>query len=236
MTRSRQTVWITGVRSGLGDALVRTFLEGGWSVFASSRTRPPARTAWASHPDVHVVPMDVRSAVSVSRAWERIRRVTPSVSMLINNAGVTTFKDVLKTTPADFKDILDTNLTGPYLTTRAVLPSMRRRKHGWIVNILSYAAKTVYTKSGAYAASKVGAEMLMKVVREENRAAGIRVVNVFPGAIDTPMWSGAMRRDHGRSMMAADDVAEAVYALTWKRGSTVPEELVIRPEIGDLTL
>lgn len=78
--------------------------------------------------------------------------------------------------------------------------------------------------------------MLMKVVREENRAAGIRVVNVFPGATDTPMWSGKMRRDHGRSMMTAADVASVVFDLTTSGSSSVPEEIVLRPEIGDLTV
>jgi len=156
--------------------------------------------------------------------------------MLVNNAGVTAFKDVIRTGPREFSDIIGTNLLGPYLTTRAVLPSMRRRKRGMIVNILSYAAKTVYTKSGAYAASKAGADMLMRVVREENRDAGIRVVNVFPGATETPMWSPAMRRSHGDAMMRSEDVAEAVFGLTSRSSSTVPEEIVLRPQIGDLTV
>jgi len=156
--------------------------------------------------------------------------------MLVNNAGVTTFREVIRTSPKEFSDIIETNLTGLYLTTRAVLPSMRRQKKGSIVNILSFAAKTVYTMSGAYAASKAGADMFMRVVREENRDAGIRVVNVFPGPVDTPMWSSAMRRDHGRKMMAAGDVASAVYSLTAARSSSVPEEIVLRPEIGNLTI
>ena len=236
MSRRQRSVWITGVRSGVGEALAKAFLSGGWVVFGSSRTTLKVRASWARHPDFHAVPMDVRKPQSVERALARIRKKSASVDMLVNNAGVTAFKDVLKTSPEEFRNIIETNLTGLYLTTRAVLPQMRRRKQGWIVNILSYAAKTVYTKSGAYAASKIGADMLMRVVREENRDAGIRIVNVFPGAVDTPMWSTAMRRDHGASMMTPGDVAAAVCGLTDIATTTVPEEIILRPAIGDLTV
>ena len=234
--KQKQTVWITGVRSGVGEALATAFLEGGWRVFGSSRTRPRKDSVWHRHPDAHFVPLDVRSTASVQKAWLRIRDRVSSLDMLINNAGVTAFKEVVKTDPKEFGDIIDTNLTGLFLTTRAVLPSMRRRKKGTIVTILSYAAKTVYTMSGAYAASKAGADMFLRVVREENRDAGIRVVNVFPGAVDTPMWSPSMRKDHGSSMMTAEHVASAVFDLTAIRTTVVPEEIVLRPEIGDLTI
>ena len=180
--------------------------------------------------------MDVRNPAAVQRAWRTIRKTVSSVDVLINNAGVTAFKDVIRTTPGTFKDIVDTNLTGPFLTSRAVLPAMRRRKSGVILNILSYAAKTVYTKSGAYAASKAGADMLMRVVREENRDAGIRVVNVFPGAIETPMWSASVRKNHGRKMMSAAELAAVVIGLTSTASTVSVEEIVLRPDVGDLTV
>ncbi len=236
MIARKPTVWITGVRSGVGEALATEFLAGGWRVIGSSRARPSSRATWLRNDDASYVPMDVRSASSVTRAWSKIRRTAGSVDMLVNNAGTTVFKDVVRTSPAEFRDIIETNQQGLYHTAYTVLPSMRERRKGWIVNILSYAAKTVYTKSGAYAASKAGAEMLMRVVREENRDAGIRVVNVFPGAINTPMWSTAMRRDHGHTMMTPSDVAQAVYGLTGVTTSVVPEEIVLRPDIGDLTV
>jgi short-subunit dehydrogenase len=236
MKQPSRTVWITGVRSGLGEALADTFSNEEWYVAGSSRVKPKKSARWLRGKHAVSVPMDVRAAGSVDKAWKKISKTAPPVELLINNAGITVFKDVLKTTPQEFQDIIDTNLVGLYHTARAVLPQMRRRKKGWIVNVLSFAAKTIYTKSGAYAASKAGAEMFMKVLREENRDAGIRVVNVFPGPIDTPMWSGAMRRDHGKTMMAPSDIARMILTLTQSGSNVIPEEVIIRPSIGDLTV
>ena len=81
------------------------------------------------------------------------------------------------------------NLLGSIYTTKAVLPEMIKRKSGTIINILSVAAKTVFTNSSIYTASKSGLEAFGKVLREEVREYNIRVINIFPGATATEIWS-----------------------------------------------
>jgi NAD(P)-dependent dehydrogenase (short-subunit alcohol dehydrogenase family) len=154
--------------------------------------------------------------------------------VVVNNAGVTSFQTLTGTTTAEYLDIVGTNLTGPFLIARSVVPLMQRRRSGMIVNILSYAAKAVYTRSSVYGASKAGADMLMRVLREEVRSDGIRVLNVFPGAVETPMWPDRLRKKYAEQMMPVDDVARAIVQTIQLPATVMPEELVLRPQIGDL--
>jgi short-subunit dehydrogenase len=103
-----------------------------------------------------------------------------------------------------------------------------------VINVLSYATKARYTKSSVYSASKAGAEAMMNSLREEVRDQGIKIVNVFPGATLTPMWHQKHQEWYGDQMMHPEDVAEAIYEVTLKPKSVMIEDLVIRPQIGDL--
>ena len=158
------------------------------------------------------------------------------VDILINNAGVTSFKDFSDMSVREFDAIIDTNLRGLFLMTRQVLPGMLKRRKGIIVNILSFAAKTVYTGSSVYSASKAGAEALMNGLRAEVRGRGIKVVNVFPGAVETPMWSPGARKRFRNDMMNANELADLVFHSTLHANTMMLEEIVMRPQIGDLTL
>jgi NADP-dependent 3-hydroxy acid dehydrogenase YdfG len=154
----------------------------------------------------------------------------------VNNAGVTCFKEFHTTRVEEFDRILDVNLRGLFVASRAVLPSMLKRRKGSVINILSYAAKTTYTKSAAYSAAKAGAEALMNVLRAETRSRGIKVLHVYPGAVETPMWSPSMRQRYRSRMMQASDLARLIYVLTTQADSMHIEEVVVRPQVGDLTV
>lgn len=105
-----------------------------------------------------------------------------------------------------------------------------------IVNIQSFAAKITYTASSIYAASKSGGVAMMNSLREEVRSRGIKVLNVYPGATDTRMWKPADRRRFADVMMTPQDVARKVVEATHLPESMMVEELVLRPQIGDLTV
>ncbi len=234
MKKRSRGVWITGARTGIGRAFVDEFLGRGWSVVASSRNdvkrQDPGDGTFAS------IPVDVRDPRSVSKAWKAIGRLPFTIDMLINNAGITSFSSFEQTSYRQFRDIVDTNLTGSFLATKAVLGEMKRRRSGIIINILSFAARKAYTMSSAYGASKAGAHMLANVLRMEMRPFGIRVVNVLPGAVATPMWPASVRRKRGDQMMSAASLAKAIADLVTLDRSLVPEEIVLRPPTGDVTI
>lgn len=231
-------VWITGVTSGIGWALVERFVKEGDVVYATARQKKKLvalrKELAGERGECIVQRCDVRNEREVQSVARLILKRFKKLDILINNAGVTYFKEFAATTIKEFDNILETNLRGLYLTTHKVLPSMLERKEGMVVNILSYATKSRYTKSSAYSASKAGAEALMNSLREEVRDQGIKIVNVFPGATLTPMWHPGHQQKYGHQMMSPDEVAEAIYEVTRKPKSLMIEDIVIRPQIGDL--
>lgn len=231
-------VVVTGASSGIGRALAKAFARAGDHVVACGRDRHRldqlADLLAAAGLDCRAAAFDLRSEREISRAVRAILRREGKIDILVNNAGVTVFKDLASTTTREFDDIVGSGLRGPFLMTKAVLPNFLKRKAGMIINILSYASKTTYTRSGAYSAAKAGAGALMNVLREELRRSGIAVVNVFPGAVETPMWSAAHRRKYRHQMMSPEVLAVAILEASLKPAGTMVEELTIRPQAGDL--
>jgi len=229
---------VTGASSGIGRALAQVFAASGDRVVACGRDRRRLERVTdlllAAGFDCSSAVFDVRSAAQVQRALKAVLRREGGLDILINNAGVTVFKDLLSTTTEEFDDIIDTGLRALFLGARAVLPHFLKRRSGMIINILSYASKTTYTKSAAYTAAKSGAEAMMNVLREEVRHQGVRIVNVFPGAVETPMWGASQRRQYRHHMIRPEVVAKAVLEASLAADGTMVEEIVIRPQIGDL--
>jgi short-subunit dehydrogenase len=231
-------VWVVGASRGIGGELARAFASTGARTCLTSRSRGRlsalAREIAALGGNVTVYPADITDLRKVRACARRIRRDHGDVDVLINNAGITVFKTLLDTSFTELDAIIDTNLRGQIACIKAVLPSMVRRRSGWICNILSNAAVKTFEGSAAYTAAKQGMLGLGRVLREEVRSYGVKVVNVIPGATLTGMWSPAMRKKYGKRMMRARDVAETVLALYRLPPDVVPDELVVRPMKGDL--
>lgn len=236
--RSSRVVWITGASSGIGSALAQIFALQGDGVYATARSRARLRLlerrVKKQGGRLTTAVCDVRKQDSVRDAAKRILQAAGKIDILINNAGVTYFKDLLSTTPKEFEEVVETNLVGLFLTTRSVLPSMMKRRKGLIINVLSFAAKRIYTLSAAYSASKAGGDAMMNVLREEVRKHGIKVMNVYPGAILTPMWHAKHRARYGHQMLRPQEAAEVIYEASLHSNNVMIEELVVRPQTGDL--
>jgi len=181
-----------------------------------------------------MVPCDVRNPPQIESAIRRGRNEAGEFDVVVNNAGVTVFKEFVHTSLLEFEAIVDTVLRGTFLITKKVLPAMIQRKRGSIINVISFAAKTTYTGSAAYSAAKVGVEAMMRVLREEVRGKNIRIINVFPGAVLTPMWSRKHRQSLGGLMIPAEHFAKVVCDAAGQPSSLNIEEIVIRPTVGDL--
>ena len=233
-----RNVWITGASSGIGRALATTFVSRGDTVFATGRNIEnlgslQAELSTASG-RVMVAECDLRRDDQVAHIARRVLSDLGSLDILINNAGVTYFKDFEKTTIEEFDEVIETNLRGLFLTTKGILAAMIQRESGAIINILSYAGKSVYTGSSAYAASKAGAEAMMNVLRAETRQKGIKIVNVYPGAVLTSIWHPKHQERYRHQMMKPEEVAAMVYEISCQPASMIVEEVVLRPQGGDL--
>jgi NADP-dependent 3-hydroxy acid dehydrogenase YdfG len=237
MSTSR-VVWITGASSGIGRALTEQFVSHGDSVVATARSLANLTILQeqlsSSLGSCAIFQCDVTSEEQVRVTAEEILSKFGTIDILLNNAGVTYFKDFVNTSTAEFDEVVGTNLRGLFLTTKAALPGMLERKSGSIINVLSYAAKATYTGSSAYAASKAGAEAMMNVLRAETRDKGIAIVNVYPGAVFTSIWHPKHREKYGHQMIQPADVAQVVYKLSCEPAGVMIEDIVIRPQVGDL--
>jgi NADP-dependent 3-hydroxy acid dehydrogenase YdfG len=231
-------VWITGASSGIGSELCLEFARQGDFVVLSSRNESALLDLQArietSDGKSKVVLCDVRDKGSVSNATDVILKTVGKIDVLINNAGITVFKKFLHTSMEEFDDILATNLKGSFLTTQSVLPSMMERKNGLVINLVSYAAKVTYTESSVYSAAKAGLAAMMDGVRAEVRTTGVKIVNVFPGAVRTPIWPPKLLTKYGDQMVSPAEVAKVVCQITHQDPSLMVEEITIRPQEGDL--
>ncbi|MCX7877883.1 MAG: SDR family oxidoreductase [Ignavibacteria bacterium] len=233
-----KVVWITGASTGIGFELGKVFARGGYTVIATGRRKSRlvslvSEIRFAGH-EAFAFVCDVRKERSVLSTKKKIIENCGTIDVLINNAGITTFKSFADTKTPEFDDIISVNLRGSFLATKAVLPVMLRKKNGNIVNILSVASEKVFTNSSAYSASKAGARAMFNVLREELRKYNIKVTNILPGASDTPMWSSHMRQRYSRRMMTPREVAEVVFQAVNQPKKVVVEEIILRPVKGDI--
>jgi NAD(P)-dependent dehydrogenase (short-subunit alcohol dehydrogenase family) len=228
---------ITGASRGIGLAIAHALAAEGCDLVVTGRKLDPLRRTGrelARHGvRVLVKACDVRDPASVKALGTSVRKQFSRVGILVNNAGIgQPSLPVAKLPYSNWKDVIDTNLTGTFLVTREILPLMRRG--GAIVNNLSIAATQVFPNSSAYNASKHGALGLTNTLREELRSEGIRVIALLPGATDTEIWNAVWPDAPRKKMMSAETVARAVVsALLLPENSTV-EELRILPTAGVL--
>lgn len=233
-----RVVWITGASTGIGFELAKVFAKSGYIIVATARRKSRLvslvnEIRFAGH-EAYAFVCDVRSERSIISTKKKILEKCGSIDLLINNAAITAFKSFTDTKPPEFDDIIETNLRGSYLMARTVLPIMMKKKRGHIINILSVAAKTVFTGSAAYSASKAGMLAMFNVLRAEMRKYNIKISNIMPGATDTPMWSPATRQKYSARMMTPRKIAEIAYSVANQPKKVVIEDIVIKPIKGDL--
>jgi NAD(P)-dependent dehydrogenase (short-subunit alcohol dehydrogenase family) len=152
--------------------------------------------------------------------------------VVVNNAGAFTPAPLDETSAEAFRQQVDVNLTAAFLVTKAFLAGMRARGSGHLFYMASVAALRAYPGSVAYCAAKHGLRGLARVVREETKDDGLRVTTLLPGATRTPSWEGTDLPDE--RFMPPEDIAQAVVSAVHLSDRTVLEELVLRPQEGDV--
>lgn len=188
------TILVTGASRGIGLATALAFARAGHKVAAAMRNPAAApqlaRAAAAERLVVSVFTMDVDDDVSVKEAVARVEAELGPIEVLVNNAGVERTGSVEEMPVSDFREVMETNCFGAIRSIQAVLPGMRARRSGCIVNMTSISGRLASSPMGAYAASKFALEAVSECLAQEVKPYGIRVCVVEPGIIDTDMARG----------------------------------------------
>ena len=235
-SQSRKVVLITGASSGIGRAAAQCFSEHGFAVALV------ARNALALHEVMAGLPPERTTAIAYDLTdFEGLANLVATVEdrlgpidVLVNNAGMAYTNSLEKTSIADWNQVLNLNLTAPFALTRTVLPGMRARRRGTIINLVSIAGQRTFPDWGAYSASKFGLLAFSRTLAQEVRQDNIRVTALCPGAVNTALWdSELVEADFDReAMITAKTAARLVlYAATLPEDAVL-EEAVLMPGQG----
>jgi 3-oxoacyl-[acyl-carrier protein] reductase len=223
MKLSGKVAIVTGGSQGIGLATMRALAGEGAYVVSLARDGDNLRKAIESvHPDfrqnVTGIPTDVRNEEDVRNAVSETVSLYGKIDILINAAGVSMRErqSVQEIELAEWRRIIDTNLTGTFLMCREVLLRMAEKNSGYIINILSTAAFQASGGDSAYAASKFGARALTEAMIAANRKSGIRVTSISPGAVNTNIWNHKTRpvsQEQKEMMLKPEEIADIVLFL-----------------------
>ena len=256
-----KTILITGASTGFGRDTAETLARAGHIVFASMRdpqgkNREHAQTLRKQ--GIEVVELDVSSDTSVDQAVKEVLARAGRIDVLVNNAGVASAGVTEAFTPDQAKVIFNTNVVGLLRTIRSVLPAMRNRRDGLIINVGSILGRVTFPFFGIYGASKFAVEALTDSLRYEVSQLGIEVALVQPSAYPTPMYAnvqqpedidraaaygpigeipGAIFRHFTTVFQAPDapnphDVAEAIARLVAQPKGSRPARTVVGAAFG----
>ena len=203
---SLRTAIVTGGGRGIGAAVARALTARGLAVTVFARTRAEVDRMVAERAAALAVAGDVRREEDVARLVAAHEAALGPVDVLVNDAGILVRGLAEELSPADFREVLDVNLTGAFLCARAVIPGMKARRRGRIVNVTSISGTLGTPEGSAYNASKWGLVGLTRCLAEELRPHGVLCVGVSPGSVDTAM----LRQTPFAPAMTTDDVARVV--------------------------
>ncbi len=232
-----KVVAITGGGTGIGAGIAKGLAEAGCQVTVGGRRLEPLQALAASvssqHPiRAHVI--DVADPDSVKSFFADLRSSVGDVDILVNSAGINIQKRTMaQMSPEDWDRVLQINASGAYRCMYEVLPAMRQRKDGLIVNISSVAGKRAISLGGiVYCASKFAMTALGTAVSNEVRDEGVRITNVYPGEVNTPILDNRptpVSQEHKDSILQPEDIASVVVTICRLPPRANVPEVVIKP-------
>lgn len=235
----KKTVFVSGATKGIGRAIAEVFAQNEFDVCVCARTQEDLdamKIDWEKRfpeSQLLVFPADLSKKKDVLHLADFVRNHWMRLDVLVNNAGVFLPGKISEERDGTLETLIETNLYSAYHLTRALLPMMlRHQSPGHIFNMCSIASQIAYPNGGSYSISKFALLGFSKVLREELKSKGIRVTALLPGATWSDSWSGVDLPES--RLMQASDVAKVVWAAYSLSDSAVMEDVVLRPQLGDL--
>jgi short-subunit dehydrogenase len=228
---------VTGGSKGIGKAILEKLVREGVNVAFCSRNE---KDVWATAKELYEInkvkiyhqAADMSKKQDCQLFIKNAMAQLGNIDLLINNAGTYIPGQVINEEDGVLEKLMETNLYSAYHITRACMPTFLAQKKGHIFNICSIAGIQPYPNGGSYSISKFAMVGLSKNLREELKPFGIKVTTVNPGATMSDSWSGS-DIDPSR-IMEAKDIADAIWSIYNLAPQTVVEEIVLRPQLGDL--
>ena len=229
---------ITGATKGIGRAIAEALATEGYDLAVCSRHQADLdalKTELTERfPDIKILAkaVDVSQKKEILAFVDSIIQTWERVDVLVNNAGIFISGSIQNEADDALETMLNVNLMSAYNLTRALLPTMVARKRGYIFNLCSAASIRAYTNGGSYSISKFALLGFSKNLREELKETGIKVTSILPGATWSDSWAGFEAPES--RLMQARDIAEVVVSALRMSASAVIEEILMRPQLGDL--
>ena len=237
MDNSQRLVVVTGGSKGIGKAIVSRFASEGFSVATCSRNENDLEDLKnelgnEAVGSIHTTVADLSKKDGAEHFIEFVRLIAKPVTVLVNNSGRFVPGLVHEENEGVLEDMINTNLYSAYHLTRGLIDDMISQGHGHIFNMCSTASIMPYVNGGSYCISKYALLGMTKVLREEMKSHNIKVTAIMPGATYTASWEGVdLPEDR---FMKAEDVANAVWGAYSMSETTVIEEILMRPQHGDI--
>ena len=230
-------VLITGASRGIGKAVATIFAANGKNLFLSSRNEVALYKSMeelqTKYPSVSIKAkaFDLSNKENAKDLGNWcLKHATPDI--IVNNAGLFEPGSVYNEPEGTLENQLAINLNSAYHLTRTLLPKMMERRSGHVFNLCSIASLHAYDNGGAYSISKFAMYGFSKNLREEMKPYNIKVTSVHPGAVLTDSWSGY--DNSSNRIMEAEDIAKMIFACTQLSPAACVEDIVMRPQLGDL--
>ncbi len=238
-----KNVIVTGASRGLGKAIAEKFAQNSFNLFLSSKNAVALYKTMeefqAKYPAINIKAkaFDISNSEEAKGLGKWLLGLNVSIDILVNNAGNFLPGNVYDEKEGSLEEMMNINLYSAYHLSRTLLPKMMKQEtlngsRGHIFNMCSIASLKAYGNGGSYSISKFALAGFSKNLREEMKLFGIKVTSVYPGATYTDSWIGS-GIDENR-IMKANDIADMIYAASQLSPQATVEDIIIRPQLGDL--
>lgn len=233
-----KNVLITGGSRGIGKAIAMAFAAEGANLFLVSKNESRLSDAVNElkklFPSISIYSkaIDLSTAEGASSIINEVNSLDFSIDILVNNAGHFAPGAIIDEETGSLEKMIASNLYSAYYVSRALLPTMLKKNSGHIFNICSVASLKAYPGGGSYSISKFALKGFNDNLRNELLDKNIKVTGVYPGAVLTDSWNGF--DNSSQRIMEASDIAQMIVACAKLTKQAVVEEIIIRPQLGDL--
>ena len=228
---------VTGSAKGIGKAIIEKFAANDFDIITCARNETELVDYQALIEKKYAIKCFIKTAdlskkEEVLAFADFIKSLNRTIDILVNNTGTFSPGQVHNEADGILEKLIETNLYSAYYLTKNLIENMKNRQVGHIFNICSIASFMAYPNGGSYSISKFAMLGFSKVLREEIKTFGVKVTSIMPGATLTDSWAGVDLPES--RFMKPEDVAEAIFAAYNLSKNTVLEEIILRPQLGDI--